>query len=482
MEDRLYGFLEYYYASPHWVKEISGRIYNLVPISIRYGRIYTEYVELLEQSQWWSRQEIEQYQWRQLESLLKHAYQNVPFYRRIFDERGLTPEQIQNFDDFRQLPFLTKELVRNNFDDLVAKNYSKSKQLSVMTGGSTGNPLLLYYEKGVSRPKELAFITALWYRMGYEFGDKVVVLEHFLGPSAGKKGLWAYDPIKNRLLFSIYHMTDHNLPKYIQKIREFTPKFIHALPSALMILTRFMKLNNISHFPSVRAIFCSSENLNPEQRNLFEEIFKCRVFDWYGQVELVSLAGGCEKSNCYHVFPEYGITEIIGKDGTIVTNDGEVGEVVGTGFNNWLMPLIRYRMEDLAVHSNSECMCGRAYPILSGIEGRIQQFFVAKDDSLIPLLGNYDIAVKMLSKIKAIQLVQEEKGLIKVNVVKEARYGENEVRKQLVSKLKQGSGNLPDSLLHFEISFVHETPRTKRGKQGLLVQKLPVDFGYEPCK
>ena len=205
MEDRLYGFLEYYYASPHWVKEISGRIYSLVPISIRYGRIYTEYMELLEQSQWWSRQEIEQYQWRQLEALLKHAYQNVPFYRRIFDERGLKPEQIQNFDDFRQLPFLTKELVRNNFDDLVARNYSKSKQLSVITGGSTGNPLLLYYEKGVSRSKELAFITTLLHRVGYKFGDKVVVLEHFLGSSAGKKGLWAYDPIKNRLLFSIYH-------------------------------------------------------------------------------------------------------------------------------------------------------------------------------------------------------------------------------------------------------------------------------------
>jgi phenylacetate-CoA ligase len=475
MEDNLYRFLKYYNASPQWVKELSGRAYRVIPSSIRYGKVYVAHMRLLEESQWWSREELEEYQWQKLRSLLKHAYQNVPYYRRMFNERGLKPARIQSLDDFRRIPFLTKRLVRDNFESLIAQNYPKSKRLVVTTGGSTGDPLQLVYEKGVSRPRDWAFFHRLWHRVGYTLGDRMAVFEHIVLPSSIGNKFWAYEPIKNRLLFSIYHMTDSNMPRYIEKVRRFGPRFIHTFPSSLSLLVRFMKLNRIAPFPSVRAVLCASENLRAERRELFEEVLGCRVLDCYGQVELVVLSGGCEKQDAHHIFPEYGLTELIDKDGRVVAEEGEVGEIVGTGFGNWLMPLIRYRTGDLAVFTNAQCQCGRAYPLFSRIEGRAQEFFIGKDGAPIPLLGNYDVAAKMLDKIRELQFVQEREGFVIINTVKRAAASESEVKRELLAKLGERSGGRLD----FEIRFVERVGRTERGKQKLLFQKLSLERAVE---
>ena len=71
---------------------------------------------LLKKSQWWSREQLDEYQFQQLSRLLKHAYHHVPHYTKVFDERGLKPEDIKDFTDLRKLPFLTKEIIQNSMD------------------------------------------------------------------------------------------------------------------------------------------------------------------------------------------------------------------------------------------------------------------------------------------------------------------------------------------------------------------------------
>jgi phenylacetate-CoA ligase len=472
MEDRLYWLKRYYQASPQWLRGLAGRAYRMLPLSVRYGPAYTEHARLLEKSQWWSREELERYQWQKLQSLLNHAYEHVPYYRRVFDERGWKPARIQNWDDFRQLPFLTKQMVRANLEDLLALNYPKSKRLHGTTGGSTGEPLLLVYEKGFSRPREWAFIHHLWRRVGYRFGDKMAVFEDTLVPSsANGSGFWAYEPTQNRLLFSIYHMTDQNLPQYVQALRRFGPTFIHTFPSSLALLARFMALRGVPPFPSVKAVLCASENLRAAQRALFEEVFGCRVFDGYGQVELAVLSGGCEKHHTHHVFPEYGVTELIDETGRGITEAGKVGEIVGTGFGNRLMPLLRYRTGDLAAFTDGPCECGRAYPLFSRIEGRTQEYFVGRGGALIPLLGNYDVSARMRDKIRELQFVQEREGAVVVNTVKEPGCSDSQVQKEVLARLRERSGGQLD----FEVRFVERIGRTTRGKQKLLIQKVPVE-------
>jgi len=443
----------------------------LLPYIKAFWRTY----RFLKRSQYWDKSRLEEYQLMRLRHLLEHAYKNVPYYKKVFNELGLKPKDIQDFKDMQKLPFLTKDIVRKKLNELKAKNYDPKKFEYVTTGGSTGKPLGFYYERGVCRAIEWAFIKTLWDRVGYHFTDKCVVLRGNVVKSAEKGKYWEYSLFGRWLILSSFHMTNKNLPKYIEIIRKFKPRFIQAYPSAITILARYMKENSIPPFSSVKAILCGSESLYPWQRKLLEEVFQCRVFSWYGHSEMCVLAGECEKSTYYHIFPEYGIVELIGKDGRLINRAGEIGEIVATGFNNYTCPFIRYHTGDLATLSNVKCKCGRNYPLLTRIEGRVQEFIVASDGSLIPLgpviFGIHEVE---WTKVKEIQFLQETPGELIIRVVKSPSYSDEEVEAYILKLFRTRLGGM----FKLSVVFVDHIPRTLRGKYRYLIQKLSLsDMG-----
>jgi phenylacetate-CoA ligase len=448
-------------------------IYGAIPLSLRYGKVFSDTYKFLQESQWWSRQKLEEYQMQQLNIVLSHAYENVPYYRKVFDERGLKPGDIQNFADLRKLPYLTRDIIQNNLPDLVARNYPKSKLQYVTTGGSTGIPLGFYYEKGISEVKELAFMLSQWNRVGFKAGDRCVVLRGNIIPGADKGKLGEYDPVSKNLCLSAYHMTDRNLPTYIKKIREFQPDYIQAYPSAAIILAQFMKGNNINPFCSVKGLLCGSENIYTWQRKMLEEVLQCRVYSWYGHTEIVALAGECEFSTYYHLFPEYGITELIGDTGKLVTEENTMGEIIATGFNNYTCPFIRYRTMDLATRLNTLCKCGRQYPLLKRVDGRLQDLVLTKDNRQITLTALiFSQHFEAFSKIKEMQLIQEAKGKIIVRIVKTPQFSisdEYEIQMKMQKAVSNG--------LDVSFEYVSHIPLTKNGKRRFLDQKLPMRFG-----
>jgi len=459
---------------PHPLKPGLKYVYGAVPPRFRYGKVFWRTYNLLQESQWWGREKLEEYQMRQLEELLKRAYENVPYYRRAFDERGLKPKDIGDFDDLKKLPYLTKDIVRENLSDLIATNYPKLKLQSVTTGGSTNTPVRFYHEIGVSKAKEEAFILTLWNRVGFKMGDSCVVLRGHVVISTNKRQFSRYDPVSRNLVLSSYHMDDERLPKYIDKIRQFRPDFIQAYPSTLTILARFMKQNAIDPFSTVRAVLCGSENLYAWQRKYLEEVFRCRIYSWYGHAERAVLAGGCERSTYYHIFPEYGIVELIGKDGKPATRDGEIGEVVATSLNSFVCPFIRYRTMDLAVRSNSKCSCGRNYSLIERIEGRVQEFVVSKGGALVPHPLHFGwIRDGGWKRIKQIQFIQEKEGEIVIEVVRNTSYPERETESHILRLYRPKFEGLCD----LSVRFVDHIPRTVSGKYRFLIQKVPIEWG-----
>jgi phenylacetate-CoA ligase len=461
------------------IDKIRDRIYNHDSITgkalgiLPSYKVFRDTYKFLQKSQWWSKEQLEEYQLQQLSKLLNHAYENVPYYRKVFDERCLKPKDIQDFKDLQKLPFLTKEIIRENLNDLKARNYPPSKFEYVTTGGSTGIPLGFYYEKGVSRAIEWAFIKTLWDRVDYHFRDKCVILRGNIVKSADIGKFWEYTLLGRWLILSSYHLTDETLPKNIKEIKKFKPKFIQAYPSTITILARFMKEHDIEPFPGVKAILCGSENLYPWQRELLEEVFQCRVYSWYGLSEMAVLAGECEKSTYYHIFPEYGIVELNGKNNKPVMNESEMGEIVATSLNNFVCPLIRYRTMDLAVPSNGKCECGRNYPLLKKVEGRLQELVVTKDRRLITLTALiFAQHFEAFSRVKEMQLIQEEEGKMRVRIVKTLQYSEND-EQEFLTKMQKAVDNGLD--INFE--YVDQIPRTQSGKYRFLIQKLPIEFG-----
>ena len=440
---------------------------TLIPSYRVYRRMYT----LLRRSRWWSREELLAYQAEALSRLLDHAYENVPYYRRIFDERGLVPADIRTPGDLALLPFLTKEIVQANLADLKARNYPESAFEYVRTSGSTGTPMGFYYERGTSRAKEWAFMKVQWDRVGYRFTDRCVVLRGHVVNPASDGACWRKALFGRWLIMSSHLMTEETLPAYIDRIRRFRPRFIQAYPSTAVVLARYMREHEIEPFPTVQAVLCGSENLYPWQRSLLAGAFGCRVFSWYGNSEQTVLAGECEESPHYHIFPEYGVVELIGRDGRPVERPGEAGEVVATNLTNFVCPLIRYRTMDVAVATDERCSCGRQYPLLERVEGRLQEFIVTRSGHLISVTPiNYESGA--FERIRQFQMCQEEMGELIMRIVRKPTYTDEDTR-QLIHELRWQLGDE----VNVHIRFVDEIPRTRGGKFRYLIQKLPIEIG-----
>lgn len=432
-------------------------------------KTFSKTYNFLKKSQFWSKDQLEEYQLDELHKLLIYSYENVPYYKRIFDERELKPNDIQDYNDLEMLPFLTKELIRKNLDDLKASNIPESRFEYVTTGGTSGVPMGFYYEKGVSRAIEWAFIKTLWDRVGYKFRDKCVILKGDVVKSVDKGIFWENTFFRRWLVLSAYHMTDDNLGRYVEKIREFKPKFIQAYPSTITILANYMERNGLKPWGSVKAIMCGSENMYPHQRQLLEEVLDCRVYTWYGHSERTVLAGECEKSSSYHVFPEYGVFELINDEQKRVRNNGGMGTIVGTGLTNYVMPLIRYKTDDMATNSTEKCGCQRDYGIIKDVRGRwVQEFIVAKGDRLIPITA-INMHSDVFDNVEQFQFYQGKVGEVTLKIVKKPSYAQkdsNYIQKELMKKFGD---------LSLEIEFIDEIPRTSRGKHKFLIQDLELD-------
>jgi len=331
-----------------------------------------------------------------------------------------------------------------------------------------------YFDKRTYSSIEWAYMTHQWKRVGYQYRDKCVVLRgNVVNRIKENIKYWEMDWANNWLIMSSYHLKDNTIPLYIKKIKKFEPKFIQAYPSTLQILVSYMKQNNIEPFESVKAIFCGSENIYEWQRELFEEVLKTRVYSWYGHSERVCLAGECEKSHYYHSFPQYGYLELINDKNEWCIEEDEKGEIVTTGFTNYVMPFIRYKTQDIAINTNKKCECGRNCKLIKSVEGRLQDYVIGKNGEKISLTALiFAQHFNAFSKIKNMQLFQIKKGEVVVKIVENEALIEND-KYEIISKMKKAS----DNNLKIVLRFVDEIPRTKSGKYRFLIQELPIKFG-----
>ena len=192
--------------------------------------------------------------------------------------------------------------------------------------------------------------------------------------------------------------------------------FIEGFPSTLLFLAEFMK-KRATEIP-LTAVFTSSERLYDVHRAVIEKSFRARVFDLYGQSERVVLATECERHAGLHVNPEYGIMELL-HDGE-EAGPGESGEIIGTGLNNYGMPLIRYRTGDIAILADAPCPCGRASTLLRHIEGRSADLIVTPEGRIVPGNGLM-MALHGIGNISRTQIEQDAPDHLTVRVIREDR-------------------------------------------------------------
>lgn len=421
LEDSIYSLVRAYEALPSPVGTLLGCCYRSIPARIKFGGAYAAFQDLLSETESWDRRALEEYRWRSLQETLKYAARKVPWYGRLWAEHGVRVQDVSAPEDMAKLPCVTKGDVRDHSEQFMSVDARPSNVLTLTTSGSTGEPLRLRYVRGVTRSRERAFIGHLWRRVGYWEGARVAVFRGFLVRGRERGRLWRRDAARNRWIFSTFDMSEGNCRAMIAELKKVRPEFLHVYPSALTTLASFMLNEGLAgSLPFVRAVLAGSENLHPWQLDLVRRAFgeSVQVMRWYGCGEQASLAGSCEFSQAYHVYPQYSFTEVVREDGQPAQRPGDVGEIVGTTFDNWVMPLVRYRTADRARVGASDCACGRPYPLLDEVLGRTQNWVSTRTGERIPFAPVlFGIHSGSLSAVRRFQFVQSESGLLEVWLV-----------------------------------------------------------------
>ena len=454
---------------PEWLRQPLKRLYALAPIERRMSKEYWKLKSFIQEAQWWERDRITAWQFNKLKEIVNYAYRTVPAYHLLYKDAGITPDDIVSLDDIQLLPPTSKELLRENLEDFTSREVSSSQRNYSTTGGSTGEPFG-FYQTEVNRWMEDAFIHSGWERAGWQLGDRSAVLRgRYVG---SEEHYWDHNHLRCELLLSSYYLTEWTFSKYREKIQEVSPKHLQAYPSVATILADILAEQGDEKKFDFEVILLGSENIYEWQKDLLREAFPAiRLFGWYGHAEQVVLAPWCENSEQYHVWPFYGIVEVLDSGGKEVSRGG-IGEIVGTSFWNYATPFIRYQTSDRAMKNGWGCEeCGRQFLILDSIEGRLQEMIVTETGRYITMTA-INMHSDVFDNVRQFQFYQDTRGKVVFRVLRKDTYTKDDTEK-IERELKKKLGD--DMLL--EISFVDEIPRTRQGKLGVLEQKLDIRYG-----
>jgi phenylacetate-CoA ligase len=452
---------------PDSFKGIIGTALNVIPTDHLIGNKFKRTRNFLLESQWWSKEQIEEYQLLKLKKLLIDSFNNTKFYRKQFEIIGFNPLNFNELSDINALPLIDKDTVNKYCTDMLTVDIHSKKIDYVTTGGTSGIPLNFYATADRSQP-EFAYLLSGWERIGYRLGTPMAV---FRGRTVrmNSNGLYhSYDPIFKNNFYSNFHLSEENIEKYLDHIKTLGPCYLHVYPSAAYHLAKFIRRSGYISPKNIKGIIAESENVYPDQREFIEQTFNVRFFSSYGHTEKLVAAAECEYSTNYHVWPTYGYFELIDDNGNTVKDKGTIGEIVGTGFINNVMPFIRYRTGDYAEYVGDKCeMCGRNHIIIKDIRGhRTQEVLVGSDGALIPwaAVNMHDDTFDAVSQF---QFTQSKKGFATLKIVKTDNFSEANYKRIMNNLASKFQGNLV-----FSIEIVDKINLTKAGKSIYVDQKI----------
>jgi len=435
---------------------------------IREGRTFRGILRELEESQWFSREELEELQNRKLRRTIHHAYENVPYYRTLFDTHSIKPSDIETKEDLPKIPLLTKDEVKQNLSSLLARNSRKLLLNKGYTSGTTGTPAKFYRDL-YSINFENACIRRHWHWGGFSDGDRRVTLrgEKIVPVERSMPPFWRENLFGKQLLMSSYHLSERNMPAYIEKIGSYRPRMLQAYPSTVYLLARY--LQETDQKLEVPLVYTGSEPLYGVQRELIEERLGAEVFDFYGLAERTIFASECKRHEGLHLNPEYGVPEIVDEDGQPVRKGP--GRLVGTTLNNFAMPLIRYLTDDATEFIEGRCGCGREFPRIRPVETKCEDMILTPDGREVSA-SLITFCFKPLFNIRKSQIVQDEPGRLRVRIVRGKDYSDEDSN-LLISRLKEATAGE----LRVDLEFVEDIPRTKAGKYRWIISEVKRERG-----
>jgi len=360
---------------PLYLQNIIMTFYNIYILNKKFGYIplvknlkkLTKEAEQLRFSQ--SDKEI----LKNINNLILYAQNHTEYYKQNKDRYFL----LKSLKDIKKLPFITKNILRENNDKFFSDESFKNVVV-LHTSGTTGTPLTIRVRK-----KDLQLKYKLLLKAFSECNiDISKNYARFIGHDLfDDKKFFKRDILNNHIYFSIFHLTSQNIKNYVNIIKKYNITTLEAYPSVIYLFAKLINEQKLNL--SVKNIITTAEKLHDYQKKFIEDTFKCKVFDYYGSNDQSVFIYTCKKGKL-HVANTTGFLEVIDQNNLKDVEPGKEGKMIITSFTSYYMPLIRYDIGDYCVIDKEQyCECGNGGLIVKEILGRDEEIFQAKNGRYI---------------------------------------------------------------------------------------------------
>jgi len=416
---------------------------------------------------YWNEAKLRRYQEKRLRSVVKHAYDFVPFYRARFKEAGIFPSDIKSLEDLPKVPIIRKASLANERPRrLISTEFDVKELRTVSTSGSTGRPFQFYLSKN-----EADWRKSIYMRANITCGQKP--RDRWLAITAPYH-FWETTNVQRRL--GIYAQTCvsvfNDIDEQVNLISEAKPDVLDGYSGSILILAKEIDRRGLRTIRP-RMIFGTADLIDGASSKFIEKTFEATFFDQFGCSELDRTAWQCPEKVGYHMDMDSAIMQFVDSEGTEVSA-GEEGEIVYTSLFNYAMPFIRYAIGDIGVPSGEECSCGRTLPLMKVVEGRKDSMLVMPDGQLMSP-RRFTVALSMFkfySYIEQFRVIQ--KGLDEFEIQVKSKDGsvdESTMKTELEGYMKR-MFNMPNNPLTFTIKCVEDIPLSKNGKLKSVISEL----------
>jgi phenylacetate-CoA ligase len=373
-----------------------------------------------------------QLQTQKLDKLIKHAGKTTEWYRKIITSKKIDIALPINIADLAFFPVTTKLDIRENTEQFLSSSYTRDSLNTAKTGGSTGVSLNLFFDEPCQQLRNAAQMYAD-NLAGWNIGDRVAAV--WGNPPIArslKEKLRSY-LLERTIYLDTMDLNSTSMMAFVKLWQAFSPEVIFGHSHSIYILAQFLLKNNIQNVRP-KGIVATSMMLVEHERIIIEQAFSCKVTNRYGCEEVGLIAVECEQHQGMHINNAHLIVECLdGNDQPV--KSGEPGKLVITDLNNYAMPLIRYRVEDVGILSERQCSCGRTSPLLERLEGRVADFLKKADGGQVAGVSLVERTLTKIPGIEQMQLVQEQLHEIHINRVKGKEYNE-QTDQLLINELK----------------------------------------------
>jgi phenylacetate-CoA ligase len=406
---------------------------------------------------WSSRAALATYRDAELRRLLIHAYERVPYYRKLFDKHRLHPRHIRGVRDLDLIPISSKQDFRGlAAQELLAKGVDAGRLLSARTSGSTGEPFVIR-RTWLEDKRNYLFRLRAFASMGATIRDRRVAV------GVVRPGNPNDSKLIGRMLRALGIAELHRLdglqePELIvRELRRLRPDVLTGMPGILCRVAEYLTSSGETPIKP-RLVIVGGEVLTSIMKRRLTEVFGAPVRQVYASHEFPLLASECTETGELHTCDDGVILEVLHQGRP--APPGEQGEAVVTNLRAFAMPFIRYRLGDIITMGEEQCRCGRPFSTIRHVQGRTIDTFSLPDGRVIhpyQLLSTFIAGND--SWIRQYQLLQEQRDRIVLRVVPT----EAAVSEQL-SQVEQAVRPLLGPGVEFRIQLLDQIPLDHTGK------------------